>query len=152
MPSESLIDNSGHSDFFEWLRTLQTLGFVIEGSLDDYGCQIDAIIASRTGEVPGVSLNAVSRYVSERNQLYRCLLALAEVGGALTCHEIQSATGEAGGIVRHNNANKVLKRVPELARRIEAAGSLVRYEVQGPGRAYVRLMQDHIASRSPGTV
>ena len=36
---------------------------------------------------------------------------------------------------------KVLKRVPELARRLELEGTRVRYEILNPGRAYVRLMR-----------
>ena len=57
------------------------------------------------------------------------------------CDEIQEITGVSGTPVRHNNANKVLKRVPELARRLELEGTRVRYETTNAGRAYVRYMR-----------
>ena len=112
-----------------------------EGTMQDYYRQIDAVITG-TGirNVPGIATDVHPRHESERNQLYRCLLALSEASRPLTCGEIEEVTRRTGRSIRHNNVNKVLKRVPELARRLELGGSRVRYEILSAGRAYVRLM------------
>jgi inosine/xanthosine triphosphate pyrophosphatase family protein/dephospho-CoA kinase len=113
-----------------------------EGSLEEYHRSIEAIV-SPAAESPshGVSTDIHPRHNVDENQLYRCLAALENSGRPLTCDEIEERTREAGNAVRHNNANKVLKRVPELARRLELEGTRVRYEILNPGRAYVRLMK-----------
>jgi inosine/xanthosine triphosphate pyrophosphatase family protein/dephospho-CoA kinase len=115
---------------------------VNEGSLDDYYRKIDAIVSGiEDPSAHGVSTNVHPKHTVDENQLYRCLVALESSGRPLTCDEIEDRTREAGNTVRHNNANKVLKRVPELARRLELEGTRVRYEILNPGRAYVRLMK-----------
>jgi inosine/xanthosine triphosphate pyrophosphatase family protein/dephospho-CoA kinase len=115
---------------------------VNEGSLSDFYVQIDALaISDGASAVAGVSHIVRPRHGLANNQLYRCLLALDEAGRSLSCDEIQSSTARSGDSIRHNNANKVLKRVPEFARRFDVDGERVRYEVTNAGRAYVRYMK-----------
>lgn len=54
---------------------------------------------------------------------------------------IESLTRETGAPIRHNNVNKVLKAVPELAIRMEMQGSRLRYRISDSGRAYLRLLR-----------
>jgi inosine/xanthosine triphosphate pyrophosphatase family protein/dephospho-CoA kinase len=117
-----------------------------EGNLDEYYRKIDAIVGGTQEEsVHGIARNLRPKHDAEENQLYRCLVALESSGRPLTCDEIETKTAETGQPIRHNNANKVLKRVPELARRLELEGTRVRYEILNPGRAYIRLMKaNHI--------
>ena len=123
---------------------------VNEGSLVEYKTKIEAIIAGTALQsAHGVSTRIHPRHDTDENQLYRCLVALEMAGRPLTCDEIETQTQQTGKSIRHNNANKVLKRVPELARRLELEGTRVRYEILNPGRAYVRLMRAYeIASAS----
>lgn len=112
-----------------------------EGTLDEYHDQVDFIVAPTTeASLPGVSTRVNPRHRRDKNQLYRCLVALRDAGRPLSCDEIQDRTESMGQPVRHNNANKVLKRVPELARRLELEGARVRYEIENAGRAYISLM------------
>lgn len=112
-----------------------------EGTLPEYHNQIDSVVA-QTSEAhpPGVSMRVNPRHRRDTNQLYRCLVALRDACHPLSCDEIQKQTEAIDQPVRHNNANKVLKRVPELARRLELQGARVRYEIKNAGRAYIRLM------------
>ncbi|MFZ0638206.1 MAG: non-canonical purine NTP pyrophosphatase [Candidatus Acidiferrales bacterium] len=115
-----------------------------EESLEEYYGRIKAIITGTVEHaVHGVSTRVRPRHDAEENQLFRCLVALESAGRPLTCDEIEAQTRKSGKAIRHNNANKVLKRVPELARRLELEGTRVRYEILNPGRAYVRLMKGH---------
>ncbi len=115
-----------------------------EESLEEYYARIKAII---TGTVEpaahGVSTRVHPRHDADENQLYRCLVALDSAGRPLIWDGIEAPTRRSGKTIRHNNANKVLKRVPELARRLEREGTRVRYEILNPGRAYVRLMKGY---------
>jgi inosine/xanthosine triphosphate pyrophosphatase family protein/dephospho-CoA kinase len=114
-----------------------------EGDIKNYNKQIDAVITGdRINTFPGITTNIQPRYKAEQNQLYECLFVLGEAGRPLTCDEIQERTSARKHEIRHNNANKVLKRVPELAKRWEQEGSRVRYEILNPGRAYIRLMKE----------
>ena len=110
-----------------------------EGTIADYHQQIDAVFAGTDALVSGIftSAEALSE-TAERTQFFRCLRALDSAGRPLSCDEIEKLTVRTGARIRHNNANKVLKRAPELARRIESEGTRVRYEIQNPGRAYLR--------------
>ena len=86
--------------------------------------------ASHTELVGGISVVDKLAESAEKTQLFRCLRVLDEAGRPLSCDEIEEITARTGARIRHNNANKVLKRVPELARRIETERMRVRYEVQ----------------------
>lgn len=117
-----------------------------EGTLENYHRQIDSLMtSSQVRGVSGVSRSSDSMQFAERTQLLRCLRALDEAGRPQSCDEIEEWTARSGPKIRHNNANKVLKRVPELARRIESKDTRVRYEIQNSGRAYLRYF-----SRLPG--
>ncbi|WP_097650484.1 non-canonical purine NTP pyrophosphatase [Candidatus Chloroploca asiatica] len=118
-----------------------------EGRLIDYMGRIDTILTQRnTDDTPGLSQFLHPRHTPDKSQLYRCLMALQEAGCPLTCEEIEEYTKSIGRIVRSNNANKVLKRVPELARRLESEGTKVRYEIVNAGRVYIRLMDKWASS------
>ena len=113
-----------------------------EGTKDEYYARIDALISGRELEgLPGISTKVQPRHTTDENQLFRCLIALNDAGRPLSCDEIQEITGASGNPVRHNNANKVLKRVPELGRRLELGGTRVRYEITNAGRAYLRFLR-----------
>jgi hypothetical protein len=77
---------------------------------------------------------------------------LKRAGKALSCHEIAGQTERpeaihspvrySGRAITHNNVNKILKAVPDLAERLEKPGKVLRYRITGSGRAYVRLMDE----------
>lgn len=119
-----------------------------EGAIEEYRKQVDAVIAGYgAGKVSGVSDQIHSTRRSEQSQLYRCLLALEKEGRALDCGEIEVQTRETGTPIRFNNANKMLKRYPELARRLELRGERVRYQITESGRTYLRLLKPNVESR-----
>src|SRR5262249_5496421 len=89
------------------------------------------------------------RHALDRNQLYRSLAILAQANRPLTTEEIAIQTQKAGLPIRHNNINKVLKGVPELARRLELPQNRLRYEVTNAGRAYVRLAENLFRGKDP---
>ena len=131
------------------VEDLADVRIVNEGKMADYHRQVDAVIANRADE-PGVDLAAHPRHGPEQHQLYRCLKILEQAGRALQCDEIEARSAElAGGAIRHNNANKVLKAVPALAHRLDPPnGSVteqdtarVQYAVTSGGRMYVRLLE-----------
>ena len=116
-----------------------------EGPLEEYHRQIRKVLFETAIEsADGVSTKIHPRHSATENQLYRSLQAINKAGTPLTCEEIQRITSVSGNAVRHNNANKVLKRVPELARRLELPGTRVRYEITAAGRAYIRYMDERV--------
>ncbi len=120
-----------------------------EGSLEDYYAAIDALITKPDLKyTTRVSENVQPRISNEDNQLFRCLTALDAAGRPLSCDEIQARSAQGGHVVRHNNANKVLKRVPALARRLEVEGARVRYDITNAGRAYLRYLVRHISEHN----
>ncbi len=122
-----------------------------EGQLKDYNRQVDAVLAGRgLQEVPGIATDLTPRHRDERNRLHRCLVALEQAGRPLTCQEISSATRPTGKLILHNNVNKVLKRVPELVRRLEADGTNLRYAILQSGRAYLRVAEQIPLRRKAG--
>lgn len=114
-----------------------------EGTMDDFLGQIDYVLREDIRKpIAGVSRRIHPKFGMTENQLYKCLSALDQAGRALTCSEIQELTARDGMEVLHNNANKVLKKVPELARRYELKGARLRYEITSAGRAYARYMRN----------
>ena len=112
-----------------------------EGTLQDYYEKIDVILTrDRFASVSGISTQVRPRHGIAESQLYRCLRVLEAAGRPLTCEEIEEGARGTGKAIRHNNANKVLKSVPELARRLDADQLRVRYELLNPGRAYIQMM------------
>jgi hypothetical protein len=111
-----------------------------EGTLEDFFRQVDALLGGQDqGHVVGVSVEPHSARKSERSQLLRCLRALAALGRSVDCNEISDATITFGPVIRFNNVNKILKRYPQLARRIEVPGEKVLYQVTECGRTYLRM-------------
>lgn len=113
---------------------------VNEGSMEEYLYQVDAVIASDREGVPGVSNKVGSVRVTNRSQLRRCLTALADDGRALDCNEISALTANTGAVIRFNNVNKMLKRYPFLAQRLEMMDANVRYRITETGRTYLRMV------------
>jgi dephospho-CoA kinase/inosine/xanthosine triphosphate pyrophosphatase family protein len=119
---------------------------VNEGAIEDYRQQIYSVIfGSNISNVAGVSDQIHSARRSESSQLYRCLLALDGQERALDCGEIEALTG--GEPIRFNNVNKILKRYPELAERIESARERVRYRITDAGRCYLRMLRPVVEGR-----
>ena len=118
------------------------LRLVNEGTIEQFHTQINAIL-SGTPNVAGVTISGPQGKTLEANQLLRCLRALDSAGRPMSTDEIERETETTGSRIRHNNANKVLKKVPELARRLVLEGTRVRYEIMNAGRAYLRYMQKH---------
>ncbi|MEX0729012.1 MAG: non-canonical purine NTP pyrophosphatase [Planctomycetaceae bacterium] len=124
-----------------------------ERSIQDYWQQIEFLLSMETGKpFPGVSWRVNPRHGIADNQLYRCLAVINDAGRSLSCDEIQELTRITGATIRHNNANKVLKRVPELAKRYDVENERIRYEITNAGRAYVRYMMARFESPKKSTV
>jgi len=109
-----------------------------EGSLAEYHTQIRAVLEGAT--TAGVTRSTGDRRLVE-GQLFRLLDTLTATGMPMGTDELEDATNATGSRIRHNNANKVLKKVPALATRFDLSGSRVRYQVTEHGRALVRLRQ-----------
>lgn len=111
-------------------------------TLADYQNVIDQVISGeRTKSRRGLSVDVRPKHGLEENQLYRCLAVLADELVPLDCGQIQQITASQGSEILHNNANKVLKKVPELARRLEIKGEKLRYQITTAGQAYIRYMR-----------
>ncbi len=137
-------------DAFGFLTVAEDLSDVLihnEGKLEEYHRQIDAIVMDRR-HIGGVDFDLQPRAQLDQHQLYRCLRILQELDRPLQCDEIEAESIQGGGSrIRHNNANKVLRRVPVLARRFDPPSShgvedvdRVRYAITGSGVAYIALM------------
>jgi inosine/xanthosine triphosphate pyrophosphatase family protein/dephospho-CoA kinase len=118
------------------------LRLINEGTIEQFYTQINAVL-SESFDVPGISISGSPSKRLEVNQLLRCLRAIDSAGSPMSTDEIERETEATGSRIRHNNANKVLKKVPELARRFALEGTRVRYEITNAGRAYLRYMQKY---------
>jgi hypothetical protein len=146
---------------FGLLRVAEDLAdikIINESTLPDYNTQVAAVLTDPDSPVaPNVSVNIRPRYHLDVHRVFRCLWLLAENGQAMTCDQIEKLTAgrrldtpaKIGGSrsqrytgkpITHNNVNKILKAVPELAERIEEGATRVRYRITDVGRAYIRLM------------
>lgn len=145
----STLEAFRHNDEQQWqfglLRIAEDFADVRilnEGGLEEYWAQVDAVVSRHRDQLPpGVSLSVRPRHALEQNQLYRTLAVLAHANRPLTTEEIAIETRAGGQPIRHNNVNKVLRRVPELARRLELPHNRLRYEITNAGRAYIRLAE-----------
>ena len=114
--------------------------------LKAYRRQIEAVLSGVSpGDISGVRV-ASSKDRTDTSQLYRCLATLAVAGRPLSTDEIEAETK-----IRHNNANKVLRRHPSLARRLELPTSRLRYAITDAGRAFVSYME-HYSAAEPAPV
>lgn len=111
---------------------------VNDGSLEEYYEQVEAVLSGREDRVAGVLRTPPPDL--QRHELYRCLSSLAEADRSMNPGEIAKATTDSGYGIRANNANKALKAIPELARRLER-GPRVRYAITDAGRTYLRLLE-----------
>lgn len=115
---------------------------VNERTIEEFLRNVDEIASEAiTDATPSVSIMLRPRHAAATNQLFRSLEILEKAGRPLECQEIESMTRGTGTAIRHNNVNKVLKTVPELANRIEIRGTRLRYRITDSGRAYLRLLR-----------
>lgn len=99
---------------------------------------------SQVWDETNVNTRAQARRVElTSNQLYRCLLILRDAGRPLTTQELQARFAAAP--IRYNNANKILKRYPELVSRHDSGDENVRYQISIKGLAFVAAVQQMIA-------
>lgn len=126
-------------------RQLADVRIENEQSIDEYYQQVDAVMAGAAAGVKGVATNLSPRVEEARNQLHRCLGALAHASRPLTCDEIAALAAAGRKPLRPNNVNKILKSAPELARRLDDGRNKVRYEVLPAGRAYLRFLYRSVA-------
>jgi dephospho-CoA kinase/inosine/xanthosine triphosphate pyrophosphatase family protein len=124
-------------------RSLAHASITNEGSYDEFYASIDALSAAIPVDKPGRRLAGVRS--KDTAQLFRALTALEEIGRAASTDEVQRGTATTGPEIRQNNVNKVLKRVPSLARRLTADDTRVRYVITDSGRAYLRLLRADVA-------
>jgi dephospho-CoA kinase len=126
-----------------------------EGAIEEYERQITSVLANpENPDALGVTVNVSPRHELSIHRLYRCLSILERNARAMSCDEIEDITAReeeikgdpqgsryTGKRITQNNVNKVLKTVPELARRIETGQARVQYKITDSGRAYLRLME-----------
>ena len=125
---------------------LADVRLVNDQNLDTYFQQVEAILAGAPAEnIPGFGGTPAGQR-ADRAQLFRCLQALRASGRPLSTDEIESWTGEQGAAIRHNNANKILKRYPALVRRLDSGGTRIRYDVTASGLAYLSYVEQYLAS------
>jgi inosine/xanthosine triphosphate pyrophosphatase family protein/dephospho-CoA kinase len=139
---EAFRAQDGQQRSFGLLEVADTLADIIVANEFEFGqylSQIDAVVSGRERKVVGVSIGR-RRLETERSQVVRCLRLLEREGQPLSTQELSAMTKASGRLIRHNNANKMLKRYPGLARRFDMKGRRVRYEITGGGRAYLRLL------------
>lgn len=135
--------DQGHWDF-GLLSVAEDFSNVVienEGSIEDYRAQIDAVL-SKNYDAPGVRLEPYSSRRTNGSQLVRCLRVLNQAGRALNCNEISDGTEKSGARIRFNNVNKMVKRYPTLAQRLESGNEKVRYQITDAGRTYLRMLED----------
>jgi dephospho-CoA kinase/inosine/xanthosine triphosphate pyrophosphatase family protein len=108
-------------------------------SLETYYAQVATALNIQRTEAPGVT-TVRARLDPERSQLLRCLQVLRKSGRPLTTQEIESQF-PPGHVIRYNNANKMLKRYPELVRRQESKGTNVRYQITTTGLAFLSAVE-----------
>ena len=122
-----------------------------EETLEDYYAAVDAVIeGNHPDRVVGVSTGPTRASSVERGQLERCARILQEAGRPLSTDEIEARSVTTGSRIRHNNANKVLKRYPALVDRLEKGSGRLRYQILPAGQAYLRYL-DGFVSRASGS-
>ena len=119
-----------------------------EGSMEEFCSQIEAIVDRQAEGISGVSRKTHDVPTIMAGRLFRCLCVLEKAAGPRSCPEIGNATAMDDSPVSNRSerisarhVNWVLRDVPELARRIDARGDRVRYELMPAGRAYLRSIQ-----------
>lgn len=124
-----------------------------EGTMKEFHAQIDTVMETIPTPTQGVSYIRPNPTALKQSRLFRCLRALEQVEKAASCPEIAQLTDrdtpmnnmEQVERISPRHVNWVLKDVPELARRVDARGDRVRYQILPAGRAYleaVRAMTD----------
>jgi dephospho-CoA kinase/inosine/xanthosine triphosphate pyrophosphatase family protein len=109
-------------------------------SLEVYYNQVASVLGIGNAGAP--SITVVKAHLDPtRSQLVRCLQLLRRAGRPLTTQEIEAAFEDTAH-VRYNNANKMLKRYPQLVRRQESPGSNVRYQITASGLAFLGAIEN----------
>ncbi len=120
-----------------------------EGMIEDFNAQIDALLEESYGKVLGISDIKHRGGALKDTRIFRCLRALAQVSGPASCPEIAKLTDRDAPVsneeyverISARHVNWVLKDFPELARRVDAKGDKVRYEILPAGRAYLEAVR-----------
>ena len=134
-------------------RDVADIGMKNEGTLEEYYAQIDGLLDGlrRRGDLDGQVPPAVEhvRGVSALNsaplggrRILRCLELLKDWDGPARCEEIRVRMDAEEGcnVVNARHVNWILRKVPELARRVRKGGRWA-YEILPAGRAYVEAVR-----------
>lgn len=134
-----------------------------EGTLADFDTQVRSVLgnAADRPRVAGVTTDIQPAHRIEVHRAFRCLEILGQSGAIMTCDDISQITATTptlatvgseryvGKAITANNVNKILKALPELARRFEAHNETLRYSITDAGRAYLRLMRELYDAHKP---
>lgn len=115
--------------------------------VETYYNQVASIIGGGVDPNPPGVTRIRSRTDRDTSQLFRCLVVLRRVGRPLTTQEIEEEF-PASSSIRYNNANKILKRYPGLARRLDGSSSNVRYQITSHGLSYLSAVERLSGGRS----
>ena len=119
-----------------------------EETLEQYHEVVDALVDGvPIRRLRGVSSGPARADLTERGQLERCAHILVEAGRPLSTDEIEERSVATGSRIRHNNANKVLKRYPALIERLEGGAGRLRYQARPAATAYLRYLSEFAMDR-----
>lgn len=122
-----------------------------EGSMEDYYSQIRSIVSRDAQPVAGVSREPVNVKAVVATRLFRCLEVLEHADSPLSSQEIADRTAAQANSglqriekVSARHANWILRDFPEFARRVDAHGARIHYELLPAGRAYLRSIREMV--------
>jgi inosine/xanthosine triphosphate pyrophosphatase family protein/dephospho-CoA kinase len=120
-----------------------------EGSLKEFYEQIDALLAGTYEKVSAMSETTSRAKRLRGTRLFRCLKSLDRFSEPATSAEISDATIEETATVEAEtlttkisprHVNWILSKFPELARRVEVKGDVIRYRIMPAGKALVEMV------------
>jgi inosine/xanthosine triphosphate pyrophosphatase family protein/dephospho-CoA kinase len=122
---------------------LATYTLTNDTSIPEYHVKIDELVAS-IGKVQRAraATQPIRNAIRPEGELHRCLRALQTLGRTATCDEISAETSRSGSAVRRYNTNRALKRVPDMAERVEKKHSLLSYRLAEKGRILLQLLDE----------
>ena len=142
-----------------------------EGTMEEYHQQIASVVYRRKEPRSGVLSKRHPITTILRSRLFRCLasmygamqpLTIPKIAAGTACNRfstIHMGNDEKGGeeessqeAISERHTNWVLRDVPELARRIDAKGSRVCYELLPAGLAYIRSIRRMAGENEDGVV
>jgi inosine/xanthosine triphosphate pyrophosphatase family protein/dephospho-CoA kinase len=115
-----------------------------DGSIEAYADKVRATLLQAATSQGLTSIRIDAHKARLESETLRALSALSALGRAATCEEIAARTAAIDGKqIRIYNVNRALKRVPELATRIEQKTDKLRYTITETGRSFVDLMREY---------